>query len=133
MSDDDFIAELEACTLAPDQFHHSDHLRAAWVYLTQLPATEAIGRFSNALRAYAASVGKPERYHETITWAYLLLINQRIHCSEPGISWQGFAASNRDLFDWKNSILTKYYRDETLQSKLAREVFIMPDRISFDG
>ncbi len=129
MSDDDFVAQLEACTLPEDQFHHADHLHAAWLYLTRFAAPEAIARFSNALRAYTASLGKPDRYHETITWAYLLLMNQRIHCSAGAATWEQFAAQHCDLFDWKHSILLRYYSEETLQSDMARRVFLMPDRI----
>lgn len=127
MSDDEFLSQLEACTLPEDRFHHADHLHAAWLYLTRLPVIEAIARFSNILRAYAASRGKPDRYHETITWAYLLLLNERMRQSETTAAWEQFAAANTDLFDWKNSILQKYYRPETLRSPLAREVFLMPD------
>ena len=78
MSDEEFIAQLEAGTLPEDQFHHADHLHAAWLYLTRFPAAEALARFSKVLRRYAASLGKADRYHETITWAYLLLLNERI-------------------------------------------------------
>lgn len=133
MSDDDFIAQLEACTLPEDRFHHADHLHAAWLYLTRLPATEAIARFSQVLRSYAACLGKPGRYHETITWAYLLLLNERIHRSQLNTTWQQFAAENSDLFDWSNSILARYYRPETLDSQLARQVFLMPDRGTFSA
>jgi hypothetical protein len=128
MSDDDFIAQLESCTLPEDQFHHADHLHAGWLYLTRLPPVVAIARFSEVLRRYATSLGKPDRYHETITWAYLLLLNERIRLSEPSPIWQQFEALNPDLFDWKNSILLRYYRPETLASPLARQVFLMPDR-----
>jgi hypothetical protein len=129
MSDDDLIAQLEACTLPQDQFHHAGHLHAAWIYLTRFPAAEAIAKFSKALRSYAAAWGKAERYHETITWAYLLLMNERMRRTEPAKSWEQFAAAHSDLFDWKDSILLKYYRPETLQSDLARRVFLMPDRL----
>ncbi len=129
MSDDDFIAQLEACTLPEDCFHHSDHLHAAWLYLTRFPATEAIARFSESLRSYATFLGRPDKYHETITWAYLLLVNERIHRSKSITSWKQFAVLHSDLFDWKNSILLRYYREETLQSELARRVFVMPDRL----
>jgi hypothetical protein len=129
MSDDDLIAQLEACTLPEDQFHHADHLRAAWVYLTRLPAAEAIAKFTEALRSYATSLGKAGRYHETITWAYLLLLNERIRRAETVKSWDQFVAAHSDLLDWKHSILMRYYRPETLQSDLARRVFLMPDRL----
>jgi hypothetical protein len=128
MTDDDFIAQLEACTLPEDRFHHAGHLHAAWLYLTRFPATEAIAKFSEALRRYATSLGKADRYHETITWAYLLLLNERIQLSEPTTSWEQFTAAHSDLFDWRNSILLRYYRPETLRSDLARRVFLMPDR-----
>lgn len=129
MSDDDFIAQLEACALPEDRFHHADHLHAAWLYLTRFRATEAIAKFCEALRRYAASLGKADRYHETITWAYLLLLNERIRHSESATSWEQFTATHSDLLDWKNSILLRYYRPETLQSDLARRVFLMPDRL----
>lgn len=129
MSDADFIAHLESCTLPEDRFHHADHLHAAWVYLTRFSATEAIARFSEVLRTYAASLGKAERYHETITWAFLLLLNERIRRLEPTVTWEQFAALNVDLFDRKNSILLQYYRQDTLDSSLARQVFLMPDRL----
>jgi len=128
VSDEDFLTQLEACTLPEDRFHHDDHLHAAWLYLTRFPLAQAIERFADVLRCYAASLGKPGRYHETITWAYLLVLNERMQCSEPGMTWEHFAAAHRDLFDWKNSILLKYYRKETLESELARRVFVMPDR-----
>jgi len=122
----DLTAQLEACTLPPDRFHHADHVHAAWLYLTRLPALDAIAKFTQTLRAYAASLGKPDLYHETITWAYLLLVNERLHRSE-STTWDEFAAANPDLLDWKNSILRQYYREETLRSPLARQVFLMPD------
>lgn len=128
MSDEDFIAQLEECTLPEDQFHHADHLHAAWLYLTRLSLTQAIARFPEVLRAYAASQGKADRYHETITWAYLLLLNERIRRPGSPSAWEHFEASHPDLFDWKNSILLRYYRRETLDSHLARQVFLMPDR-----
>src|SRR3954453_5738697 len=129
MNDDDFIVQLECCTLPADKFHHAGHIHAAWLYLTRFPAPEAIARFCQTLRAYAASQGKPDRYHETITWAYLLILNERIHRTETLESWEQFAASHSDLLDWKNSILLSYYREETLKSDLARKVFVLPDRL----
>ena len=124
--DEEFLARLEDGTLPPECFHHADHVRAAWLYLTRLPTAEAIARFSRTLRAYAASLGKADRYHETITWAYLLLVNERIGRGEAA-NWEEFRAANPDLLDWKDSVLTRYYRKETLGSDLARRVFVMPD------
>jgi hypothetical protein len=92
MSDDDFIAQLESCTLPEDRFHHADHLHAAWLYFARFPAEVAIAKFSEVLRSYAASRGKPDRYHQTITWAYLLLLNERIERSGPRATWEQHGA-----------------------------------------
>jgi hypothetical protein len=45
----------------------------------------------------------------------------------PGQDWAAFAAANADLLHWQNSVLKTYYRAETLQSDLARRVFVFPD------
>ena len=129
MSDNELIAKFEACTLPEEQFHHADHLHMGWLYLTRFPATEAIARFSQALRVYATSLGKPNRYHETVSWAYLLLLNERIRRAGTLSTWNQFATAHSELFDWKNSILLTYYREETLRSEIARRVFVMPDRL----
>jgi hypothetical protein len=130
MSDEEFLAQLEACTLPAEKFHHADHLRAAFLYLDQFRPAEAIARFSEVLRRFAGSLGRADRYHETVTWAYLLILNERIYRRKEGMNWQQFAAANPDLLEWNNSVLLKYYRKETLESDLARDVFLMPDRIS---
>jgi hypothetical protein len=84
MNEDDFIAQFEACTLPQDNFHHADHLHAAWLYLTRFPAAEAIARFAQTLKSYAAALGKADRYHETVTWAYMLVVNERIGAIRAG-------------------------------------------------
>lgn len=127
MSEEDFIAQLESCTLPENCFHHADHVHAAWLYLTRFSATEAIAKFSEVLRAYTSSLGKADRYHETITWAYLLLVNERMRRSLPLATWDQFIAQNPDLLEAKNAVLLRYYQPETLQSQLARSVFQMPD------
>jgi len=38
-------------------------------------------------------------------------------------------ADNPDLFDRERDILKKYYQPETLQSELAKQTFLLPDRI----
>src|SRR5581483_169685 len=120
--------QFEAGTLPEECFHHADHLRAAWLYLKRYPALEAVARFSGALKRYASSKGKPERYHETVTWAYLFLLKERMRRHESAASWEQFASDHAELLDWKNSILLKYYRAETLASDIARDGFVMPDR-----
>lgn len=128
MSDDDFLAGFENCTLASASFHHADHVRMAFLYLSRYPALEAMQRFSASLARFAAANGKPDRYNETITWALLLLMRERMVRAGARLTWAEFAAENADLLSWENNILTKYYRDETLSSNLAKTCFLFPDK-----
>lgn len=126
MTEDELVETLEAGRL-PTPFHHADHVRAAWAFLRRMPAAEALGRYSDAIRRGAAAVGQSHKYHTTITWAYVLLIAERMATAPAGQSWNEFAGVNRDVLDWANPILHRYYRRETLGTDLSRRVFVMPD------
>ena len=128
MNDSEFIRQFETDTL-PGEFHHSDHVRLAFAYLSELPVLEALERFRTALKRFAAARGKAQRYHETITHAYFFLIRERM-ARTPDADWEAFARQNTDLLQWKPGILGRYYRESTLQSDLARSVFLFPDKIS---
>jgi len=128
MNHRDFLAAFEAGTLPEECFHHRDHVRAAWLLLREEPPAAALARFSSALKRFAAAKGKTRLYHETITWAYLLLINERMERGGRGLDWNEFAESNPDLLTWRPSVLDEYYTSETIGSDLARRVFLLPDR-----
>jgi hypothetical protein len=127
MNDEDFIRQFEDCTLSPDYFHHQNHVRLAWLYLSQHPTLEALVKLSDGIKKYAASLGKATLYHETITWAYIFLIQERMARSDDD-TWEAFAEKNPDLLNWQENILKQYYLEETLASDLAKRVFIFPDR-----
>ncbi len=121
----DFQA-LEAGTIPAEEFHHRQHVRMAWIYLRIFSPLEALERFPSALQRFARLNGKPDLYHETVTWAYLFLINERLR-QEPGLSWEEFEARNPDLMQWKGGILEELYEQERLSSDLAKRVFVLPD------
>ena len=128
MDDESLLRSFEAAEAPPSGFHHGDHVRVAWWYLRHHDLPEAIVRFGVGLRQFAATQGKPELFHETITVAYLLLINERLDGCR-NLAWDEFAACNPDLLIWKPSILMRYYREETLASARAKRTFVMPDRL----
>jgi len=128
MRDEEFIERFENCTLPGESFHHRDHVRVVWLYLSSYSVLETLNRFSEGLKRFATANGKPNLYHETITWAYVFLIHERRERSGREQSWAEFVATNADLFDWKNNVLKSYYQDDTLRSEIARRVFVFPDR-----
>jgi hypothetical protein len=128
VNDREFLAAFEDGSLPEDRFHHRDHVRAAWLLLAEEPPAAALARFSAALKRFAAAKGKAGLYHETITWAYLLLIHERRERAGATGGFEEFAEANADLLTWKPSVLGEYYSPATLGSDLARRVFLLPDR-----
>ncbi|MFN0108109.1 MAG: hypothetical protein ACKVZH_04580 [Blastocatellia bacterium] len=128
MTDQELVERFETLTLQPELFPHREHVRLAWIYLHTHPPLTALEKFCEGLKRFAASLGKADIYHETITWAYLLLIHERMARMESANTWEVFAENNSDLLHWKSNILKRYYREETLQSELARKIFLFPDR-----
>ena len=128
MSNEELIQRFESDGVPESSFHHADHVRLAFAYLCEYPALQALERFGAALKAFATARGKTQLYHETITHAYFFLIRERMARCESG-AWEEFARRNPDLLMWKDGVLSRYYREETLKSELARNVFVFPDRI----
>jgi hypothetical protein len=126
--DAEFLEAFEQATLPPERLRHRDHVRLAWLYLERLPPARALERFSEGLRRFAAVQGKASLYHETITWAFLLLIHERRQRFGAEGGFEAFASANPDLLTWKPSILDALYEPATLSSDLARRTFVLPDR-----
>jgi hypothetical protein len=123
----DLIDRFESDAVPEDSFHHADHVRLAFAYLCEYPVLQALEKFASALKCFAAARGKTQLYNETITCAYFFLIRERMECCE-GADWEEFARQNPDLLIWKDGVLSRYYREATLKSDLARRVFVLPDR-----
>lgn len=106
---------------------HAQHVRLARLYLLEEPPDVAVPRYCRDLRRFAAALGAPEKYHETITRAFLLLVAERMARTGPGDRFEEFAARHPDLLAWRPSVLERYYRPETLASAFARRHFVLPD------
>jgi len=115
-------------TLPAEQFHHHQHMQVAWLFVQKYGMPMALTEFTAAIKRFADAKGATGLYHETITWAFLLLIADR-QARHPSDTWQEFEAMNADLLSWKPSILDRYYSKELLASDLARRTFLMPDLI----
>ena len=132
MTSEEIVAQFEQGMAPGGSFRHVDHIRVAFAYLSRYPALEALQKFSAALQRLAAAQGKPGLYHETITWAYVFLIRERMLRAGRPLTWEEFASANPDLLNWEREtggILARYYLPETLKSPAARATFLLPDKI----
>jgi len=130
MTDATFRRAFEDCSLSPDEFTHDGHLRMAWIYVIAHPLHEAIALFCTDLRRYVTHLGDEAKYHETITWFYMIKVHERAVELDSANSWGEFQRHNKDLFERGGVLLKKNYQPATLSSAKAKTSFILPDLIS---
>lgn len=121
------VRAFEAGDIDPQKFDHEAHVRVAWSYLQQHSAAIAIAKFTSALRSLTVRLGASDKYHETISWFFMILIAERSAVCRH-TDWQSFKSANPDLLQESSALLKRYYSRDRLTSAVAREHFLLPDR-----
>lgn len=121
------IEQFEAGDVDAGQFDHEAHVYVGWLYVQAFDFAEAVARFDGALRRLTKRLGVPGKYHATITWLFLVLINER---ALPGETWEEFRSRNETLIRDSKTTLHRYYSDTLLFSDAARRHFVLPDRLA---
>jgi hypothetical protein len=124
-SDEDFLRSFEDLSLPAELFHHREHIRVAWLYLKSSDATRAGERMSKAIRKFANHHGATQKYHHTLTLAWMRLVAAALVVAPEGYSFERFLAAHPELTD--KNILGKFYSAELLQTAAAREGWVEPD------
>jgi hypothetical protein len=119
MTDADFLKAFDDTTLEP--FHHRDHLRVTYLYLRHFGEQATRERLGPAILRYAAARNGAEKYHETITRAWISLVAQA-----SAQDFDAMLAAYPHLLD--KNLLDRYYSPAVLQSQEARERWVEPDR-----
>ena len=120
-----FLAALESATLPSGEFDHAAHVRAGYLYLRRHAFPQATAAMCATIARYSRAIGKPGRYHETITVAFMALINAQLRRGGESGDWEAFRAANPQLF--RPDVLSAYYPREVLESPEARAAFtLMP-------
>jgi len=124
---DPLVQAFERAAVDPAAFHHREHLYVAWCYLRSLPLEEALARYVHHLRRLAVALGVPHKFHATMTWAFLVLLDEAMERS-PGSTFDDLLARNPTLLDHRAGALYAYYEREQLDSDEARRRFVLPRR-----
>jgi hypothetical protein len=131
LSDDELVRGFEAGTLS--EFPHASHVRLTLIYLGRHGEAEARRRLADGLLLFATAKGHPEKYHVTLTRAWLELIESALrrhpHTSDP----RTLVAACPELLD--RDAIKCFYSPECLASDDARAGWVPPDReprIDFD-
>ena len=126
LTDDELVQGFEAGSLAA--FPHAQHVRLTIIYLARHGRDEALRRMCDGLLRFATVKGDPEKFHVTVTRAWIKLIEsaRRAH---PGIQDPGaLVAACPQLLD-QNALL-RFYSPERLNSGEARLRWLPPDLLS---
>ena len=124
-SDQDFLRAFEELSFPDDRFHHREHIRVAWLYLKSSDASRAAELMSEGLRRFANHHGATQKYHHTLTLAWMRLVAAAMVETPEGYTFEQFITAHPQLED--TSFLGKYYSKEVLQSVAAREAWVEPD------
>jgi hypothetical protein len=124
LTDDELVAGFESATL--EAFPHAEHVRLTIIYLTRVGREATERKLFEGLQRFAAAKGVPQKFHVTMTVAWIALIEAALaahpHARDPA----ALVAACPELLD-RNALL-RFYAAERLQSGAARERWVPPDR-----
>jgi hypothetical protein len=95
---DPLVSAFENASIEPARFRHREHLYVAWCYLRESSLEDALERYVRGLRALTSALGVPEKFHATLTWAYVTLLHAAMQRS-PHASFDALLAENPALVD----------------------------------
>ena len=100
LSDAEFLAAFESCTLAAGAFRHYDHIRLAWLYLGSAPLEEATENMAAAIRRFALHhTGSTAKYDAALTRSWMRLVALARAGTLNAPTFAVFAEHNPMLFD----------------------------------
>jgi len=93
------MSRFENGTLAPAGFRHREHVRLTWLYLGRYGQAGTERRLLSGLRELAARAGKPDRFSEPLTRAWVSRIAEAAATLVPGHSFDELLTQRPQLLD----------------------------------
>ena len=125
MTDDDFVTAFLSGSLPPTQFHHRDHLRLTWALVRLTGVEAAMKRITSGIRYFATQHGQAEKYHETMTRFWVLLVGHIVAARPDITTFDEFLAAFPMLLE--KDLPYRHWRRETMLSSDARAHWVEPD------
>ena len=120
---DTALAEVMA---GAERFGHCEHIHLAWLVCqsNRLDAGEVLCSW---LQEIAARHVMPQRFHRTLTLAWVELTKHHLDRDTGEGGFSGFISRNPGLLD--ATLPAMHWDGGTLSSQLARERWVSPDRL----
>lgn len=122
-----FIRAFEDCSLPKSEWTHGRHLVVALWYIRRHHRDEATRLIRDGIQRYNESNGNLTGYHETITRAWIDVIEGLLNLRDRTLPDSVIAAELLQECGDKNYLL-RFYTRERLLSDEARSKWVEPDR-----
>jgi hypothetical protein len=122
---DELMAEVMA---AAERFGHREHVHLTWLAVRRFGVPAAVRLVSDGIQRTARYAGAPQKYHATISRAWVELVGHHAAHGDDG-DFAAFADRNPALLGKR--LLTRFYRPATLAGAQARTGWVEPDLAPF--
>jgi hypothetical protein len=128
-ADPELAEILPAITGPTGRFRHRQHVNLAFYAVRRYGMPDAVGKVDSWIRHIAAYERAPQKYHHTVSRAWVELVAHHV-AADPGCADFGaFAGANPELLDKR--LLSRHYRSSTLAAGTARHSWAEPDLLPF--
>ena len=128
-ADAELAAMLPEITGPSGQFRHRQHVHLAFLAVRRYGMPEATNRICDWIQCIAAYERAPQKYHHTVSRAWVEIVAHHIDADPDGADFGTFAARHPALLDKR--LLTRHYRSSTLAAAAARRSWVEPDLLPF--
>ncbi len=129
LEDAELAAILPEITGASGQFRHRQHINLAFYAVRRHGMPGAVGTVCGWIQQIAAYVQAPQKYHHTVSRAWVELVAYHVAEDPDCADFDAFADRNPALLDKR--LLTRHYRSATLAAAAARGGWVEPDLVPF--
>ncbi len=130
LTDQEFAQQFAACTLPPQWFSHTAHLRLAWVLLKEhgLEATQKL--MCEQIQNFDRTHGDGTKYHRTLTEAAVQVVHHFVQKSKTQ-SFDVLLEEFPRLHHNFKSLLLSHYSEQVLFATEAQHAYATPDIMHF--
>jgi hypothetical protein len=110
-------------------FRHREHIHLAYLAVQRYGPDQAAGAVAGWIRHLAAYQRAPQKFHATVTRAWVEIVAHHMAAAPPIADFADFAARHPALLDKR--LLTRHYSSRALASPAAKAGWVEPDLAAF--
>jgi hypothetical protein len=123
--DAELAGVLSGITGEDGRFRHREHINLAFYAVRRYGMPEAVSRICGWIRQIAAYQRAPQKYHYTVSRAWVELVAHHVAADPDCADFEVFAVRKPPLLDKR--LLARHYRSSTLAAGPARQGWVEPD------